>query len=408
MESTLIIGIVIIAGFILGEIVERIGFPKVTGYIIAGIILNPDLSNFIPEDFTDSATPVTNIALAFITFSVGGTLLYSRIRKLGRDIFSISMFEAEFAFIVVTGGFLAISWMVIDIPDSGWLATFIPVSLLIGSLASPTDPSATLAVAHEYKSKGDVTSTIMGVAASDDALGIINFSLAVVAAHMCISHQGFDWNASVSDPMIDIIGSIGIGILFGLALNVVTKYIQRESEGVLIVVILGSLALCFGIAQWLEIDRLLATMSMGIMIINFNPRGEAIFQIMERYTEELIFVIFFTLSGMYLNFSVLGDYWMLVLAFVVFRSLGKISGTLLGAHVAGSSPLVKKYTAGGLIPQGGIVIGLALLAQQEPALAPISHILLNVIIGATVIHELIGPLTAKLAITKSGEAAQPH
>ena len=75
--------------------------------------------------------------------------------------------------------------------------------------------------------------------------------------------------------------------------------------------------------------------SMGIMIINFNPRGEAIFQIMERYTEELIFIIFFTLSGMYLNILVLGDYWMLVLAFVVFRSLGKISGTLLGAHVAG-------------------------------------------------------------------------
>ena len=86
MESTLIIGIVIIVGFIFGELAERTGFPKVTGYILAGIILNPDLSDFIPADFTDSATPITNIALSFITFSVGGTLLYSRIKKLGFTI----------------------------------------------------------------------------------------------------------------------------------------------------------------------------------------------------------------------------------------------------------------------------------------------------------------------------------
>ena len=121
-----------------------------------------------------------------------------------------------------------------------------------------------------------------------------------------------------------------------------------------------------------------------------------------------MFIVFFTVSGMLLDVRVLFQYLPVVLLFVVFRSVGKLAGTYLGARLGRASRAVRRYAGWGLIPQGGIVIGLALLARQEPALAPISHILLNVIIGATVIHELIGPLMAKLAITKSGEATQPH
>ena len=122
--------------------------------------------------------------------------------------------------------------------------------------------------------------------------------------------------------------------------------------------------------------------------------------------EPVIFIIFFTVSGMLLDVQVLFQYWPVVLLFVFFRSSGKLLGAYVGARLGRASQNVRRYTGWGLIPQGGIVIGLALLVQQEAALAPISHILLNVIIGATVIHELIGPFAAKLAITKSGEAQE--
>jgi hypothetical protein len=49
--------------------------------------------------------------------------------------------------------------------------------------------------------------------------------------------------------------------------------------------------------------------------------------------------------------------------------------------------------------------------KQNPALASVSDILVSVTIGATVIHELIGPLTSKLALQKAGEFPQkgdPH
>jgi Kef-type K+ transport system membrane component KefB len=408
VQAILVVGIVIFTGFVFGEIAAKVKLPKVTGYILAGILLNPGLFNFIPQDFVDHTSLITNISLSFITFSVGGTLLYSRIRKLGKGILCITMCEAELTFLAIVIGFLAITPFLIHPAGATWFTTFIPLSLLIGSLGSPTDPAATLAVAHEYKAKGDVSSTIMGVAALDDVTGIINYSVAIAIAGIFILHQSFNLYSSVLNPLVVIVGAIILGIAFGFLFNLITLFVRRETEGVFIVLILALLALCFGMAALLGFDELLATMTMGVTVVNYNPWRDKIFKILQRYTEQLIFVLFFTLSGMHLKFSVLSTYYILVLLFIIFRAVGKVSGTMLGASISKSSTMVKKYAAGGLIPQGGIVIGLALLIKQNPAFDGISDIIINVILGATIVHEIIGPILAKIALKKAGEIKESN
>ena len=402
MQSIIVFGIIIITGFIFGEIVAKVNLPKVTGYILAGILLNPGLFNIIPNDFISHTGLITNISLSVITFLVGGTLSFSHIKKLGKGILFITLFEAEFAFLAVFICFMGITPVFFHFPETAWFTLFIPLSLLIGSLASPTDPSATLAVVHEYKAKGDVTSTIMGVAAIDDALGIVNYSIAIAMAEAFTLHQNFSYS-SIFTPLIVIGGAIMLGIVFGLIFNAITLIIKNDTEGAFVVCIIGLLLLCFGIATLLGVNELLATMLMGVIVVNFNSEGSKIFKIIEGNTEELIFVLFFTLSGMHLNFSVLSTSYILVLFFVVSRAIGKFSGTFVGASVSKSSTAVKKYTASGLIPQGGIVIGLALMIKQNPAFGAISDIIITVIIGATVIHELIGPVLAEMTLKKAGE-----
>jgi len=46
---------------------------------------------------------------------------------------------------------------------------------------------------------------------------------------------------------------------------------------------------------------------------------------------------------------------------------------------------------------------LALLIKQNPAFDGISDIIINVILGATIIHEIIGPILAKIVLKKAGE-----
>jgi len=402
MPPILTIGIILFTGFLVSEICTQIGLPKVTGYILAGVVLNPNITKLVPVSFVDHTDLVTNIALSFITFSVGGTLLISKIRRLGKSIMLITFFEAEFAFVFVAASFICLSPIIISSSESDLLLFFIPLGLLLASLASPTDPSATLAVEHEYGAKGEVTSTIMGIAAFDDILGIINLSLAVSAVNICIAHQAFGIH-SILRPLIRISFSILTGCLFGLFLNILIKRIKRESEGVLITLIISLLALCYGFAGKFGADELLSTMVMGIIVVNFNIKKDKIFKMLERYTEEIIFVLFFTISAMHLDFSVLKSNYLLIFMFVIFRSAGKFCGTFLGGKISKSSSTVQKYTAGGLIPQGGIVIGLALIIRQNAAFHSVSDIIINVIIGATIIHEIIGPVMTEFALKKAGE-----
>jgi hypothetical protein len=74
--------------------------------------------------------------------------------------------------------------------------------------------------------------------------------------------------------------------------------------------------------------------------------------------------------------------------------------------VSGALPDVRKYTAFGLIPQGGIVVGLALLVKQEPAFSQISVLLLNLILGTTVLFEFLGPLFTEVALKKAKEVGK--
>jgi len=403
MQPSLIIGIIIFLGFLFGELVSKINLPRISGYILAGIILNPGLFGFIPGDFSENTEIITNIALSFITFSVGGTLLVSRIRKLGKSIFTITFLESELAFLFVVAGLTFSLPYFIQIGSGDIVFAYLPVALLIGSMASPTDPSATLAVMHEYKAKGSVSSTVMGIAAFDDALGIINYSIAIAIAHSLINNIDFNVMHSVIHPIINIIISIGLGSIMGFVLTGLIKLTERETDGVLIVEVIGLLLICFGVSSFFNLDELLSTMSMGAIVVNFSSKRERIFKLLERYIEELILVLFFVLAGMHLNFSVISSSLVLVAVFVVLRTFGKFLGVYIGAHISKSPQKVKKYTFGGLIPQGGIVIGLALMVNQNQSFSEFSDIVIGVIIGATIVHELIGPISAKIALSKANE-----
>jgi len=398
-------GIMILAGYLLGELAGKLGLPRVSGYILAGLALNPNASGFISNDFVGSTDVLTSLSLSILTFAVGGTLAIAPLKELGRGILFLALGEAELsALLVMLGSLIVLPFF---IPAGGaFLTTVVPLAFLLGALASPTDPSATLAVIHQYKAKGLVTFNIMAAAAVDDALGIINFSVATVIASVLITHSSGQL-AMLLDPVIGIFGALALGVCSGLTFHYLPRLIRADSDGLLLVLVVALLALCYGLATFLGLDQLLATMSMGMVIVNFGSSRDRIFRLLEEYFEPLIFVLFFTISGMLLDIPVLIKYFPLVLLFVVFRSIGKLGGAYIGATVGRAPRSVRKYAGWGLIPQGGIVIGLALVLQRNATFDELSGILLSVIIGATVLHELIGPLTSKLALQKAGELGQP-
>ncbi|WP_319590917.1 cation:proton antiporter [uncultured Draconibacterium sp.] len=400
MNVILSIGLLIFTGYLLGELAEKIKLPKISGYILAGILLNPDLSGIMSNEFVGHTDPLLSISLAFITFSIGGSLSAKKLRATGKTIFSLTLFESLFAFLMVfLFMFLSLRFFM---PTFQSTSIALAVSLVLASLAAPTDPSATLAVIHEYKAKGEVSSTMLEIAAFDDIVGIIIYTLVTAFAAFFLGSD-IDFGKTTLNLGIDVGGAILIGAAIGFVFQLITKIFSKQEEGTLIVLTFGAILMSYGISEYFGFESLLSTIALGAVVANFNPLAQKIFKLIERYTDELIFVIFFTLSGLHLQLSSITGSYVLIVIYIIARVIGKFTGIFSGALLFSTSPKVKKYTAGGLIPQGGIVIGLALLLTKDPVFKDTGSMIMGVVIGAALIHEIIGPISSRLSLKKAGE-----
>lgn len=402
MNILFAIGLLLVTGYIAGWLFDKIRIPKIIGYITTGIVFSPNSVDFVSHDIIESTFPLIEVCLAFIAFEVGGALKWAKIKEHEKEIISITILGSLLPFFFVTTGVIILGFLFPEILPFDTL-TLILLASLLGALASPTAPAATLAVMHQYKAKGKVTDTILGVTALDDVLGILLFSLTIGVIFIFTGGQSGLFGNPILNSLYEIGLAIVIGAILGLMIDIIDRFLPIEGEGRWIVIIFSLIIFNVGICQFLEIDILLSSMTMGIIVVNKCKKQRLIFRILERYTEDLIFLFFFLLSGLHLDIATLPNATVLIIIFVLLRTAGKFIGADLGARIVKADTSIRKYTAGGLLPQAGIVIGLVLSIYQEEEFKEISEILLTTIMGATIIHELIGPISAKAALTKAGE-----
>jgi Kef-type K+ transport system membrane component KefB len=195
--------------------------------------------------------------------------------------------------------------------------------------------------------------------------------------------------------------AVAVGVLAGFGMRLLGKFAGERKE--IVTLTFGVLFLTFSFAKVLGVDELLSTMIVGVSLVNISEDNRKFREPLEDYIEDILFTAFFVLGSSFLKLDTLYRYFPFVLLYVSARFLGKYAGAYLGGRLSGAPQKVNRHLALTLFPQGGIVIGLALLAFQSESLGGESSALVNVIIGATLVHELIGPLFSKLALVKAGE-----
>lgn len=399
----LYLGIILLAGYFLSVFAERSGFPKIVGYLVAGLLLNPQLFHFIPVEIKDITEPVTLFCLAFITFEIGSSFSVAELKSTGKKYFKLAFFESFGAFLFILIAFFFIAYFLLPLSQEG-IPIIVAFSLLLASLAAPTDPSATLAVIHEYKAKGPVSRAILGAAAFDDIITLILFSFSLSIARSLLGGHDLSYFQVTSMIFYKIIGAIVTGIIFGFIFNKTTALFKINNKKSLIIIFLGFLSLTFGLASFLGLDELFSTLTLGFVIRNFNKSEEQILNVTENDLEDLFFLIFFVFSAMHFDFqSIHLHVLILILGFILIRLSGKYFGMLTGTRILKMPEPVRKYAFAGLVPQGGIVLGLALLIGKEPGFEGFANLLAGIIMGATIIHEFSGPLISKLVLRKAKE-----
>lgn len=375
---------------------DRYKIPAVTLYIVFGVIMGISLLKIYSDKTLNDLNFISKIALGIIAFTIGSELDKNTLSKLGKSILIIAILESSGAFIIVT------SCMLIFTNYPFYYA------LILGAVSSATAPAATVYVIRQYKAKGPLTSTIMGVVGVDDAVALIIFVFASVFATSFIKGTTPSIFVIIFKPLIIIFFSIAFGFISGFIYNIIFKKI-RDNE-IIIMGIFAFLLIQLGISEKFDLSELLTIMSFGLFLANTNNNLTYRSKLNLENISPILLPLFFILAGAQLNIKLIGKIGIVGIIYTLARMAGKISGASLGASIGKAKKVVRKYVGLGLIPQVGVAVALALTVKSKFGTGnygqngiDLSNIVINILLFTTIITETIGPLLTKIALTFAGE-----
>ncbi len=386
MNMLLSLCLAMVVGLLMTRLMKLVNLPNVTGYLIGGLLLGPFCLGWVSGENLESFKVITSLALGFVAFSIGGEFKLDHIKQIGSKAIIITFFQAAMAVALVD-----IVLLVAGFPPA--------ISITLGAIATATAPAATLMVIRQYKAKGVVTRTLLPVVALDDAIGLMVYAISVSLAKSLATGMQMTVHSALVEPLIEIVGSLAVGFAIGFILTLSMRWFHSRANRTCLIIaaILGAVAL----SEMWALSSLLVCMMVGAALANFAKDPEPLMELNDRWTPP-IFMLFFIISGAELNVSLIPTVGVLGILYLVFRSIGKYVGAYIGASVTKSDPNVRKYLGVALLPQAGVAIGMAQMTMDILPKTDAMQIS-AVVLCATLVYELVGPVLTKIALKKAGE-----
>lgn len=383
-EFLFAIGGLLLLGLATDMIGKRTFLPRVTLLLIFGILIGSEMLNLIPAMLTNRFELAADTALLMVGFLLGGKLTRDTMKSSGSQIMWISICAVIGTCTMVTLG-LSLAGLSIE------------TAVLLGCIATATAPAATLDIVRESNFKGPFADLLLSIVAIDDAwaLVIFGFGMALTSA---ISNGG-----SMMSPILLAVKEIGGAVMVGLLIGLPAAYLTgRVRQGQpMLTEALGLVFICGGIAIWLHVSFLIASMVMGAVIANLAKHHEYPFHEIENI-EWPFLVIFFVLAGASLELSALKELGVVGAVYVISRTAGKVSGAWIGAKHSRTDPAIQHWVGIAMLPQAGVAIGMALVASSQ--FPEYRQTILSIIISTTVLFELLGPILTRMALNKVRKA----
>ena len=375
-----------IGGFLLlGLLTSSLGrytfLPRVTLLLIFGIIIGQEVLDIIPPLFLERFDIIANMALLMVGFLLGGKLTRDTLQYSVDKVLWISISAAVITTAVVSFGLIL-------------LGVTTEVAILLGCISSATAPAAVFDVVMESGEQSSFKKLLLSIVALDDVWALVLFGIGIAVVS---SLNGQTDNIS---PLLMVIREIGGAILLGTLIGLPAAYLTgRIKPGQPILTeALGLVFICGGLAIWLDVSFLIASIVLGAVVANLAKHHEYPFHSIEGI-ESTFLVIFFVLAGASLELEALKQVSMIGVIYILCRALGKVLGANIGSQLGKADVATKKWMGLALFPQAGVAIGMALVASHY--FPEYSQILLPVIISSTVFFEIIGPVLTRLALKRT-------
>jgi CPA1 family monovalent cation:H+ antiporter len=293
------------------------------------------------------------------------------------------------------------------------LGLALPVAVLLGTMISPTDPVAVVAVFRRLGVPARLVNLIESESLFNDGTGVVLFTVALAATQAAPSGAGgllWDFTRLTA-------GGIGLGVGVGLLLSFVTSRIDDFPVEITLTGIgaYGSYLL----AESLHLSGILAVVAAGLVLGNFGrPRAMSV------RTQEAV-----TLFWDYVAFLLNSVVFLLVGLDVPWSEVrGQLPGILVAALIALLARALSVYGVLGLLHplpwrvslrwqhlivwsglRGAIAVALALsLTETDPQFNSVRALVYGVVLLSILVQgSTIGPL-ARLLLREPGEAPRPE
>src|SRR5690242_2077820 len=101
--TELAFGYLMLAAYFTAKIVNRFGFPKLTGYLAAGVVSGPFVLGLVTHDMGVSLKVVSNTATAILALEAGSELQIKKIKPVLGTLRGITIFAVVGAMVSISG-----------------------------------------------------------------------------------------------------------------------------------------------------------------------------------------------------------------------------------------------------------------------------------------------------------------
>lgn len=396
----------------IGSFIRRLGLPLITGFLLTGLLVGPHYLAFFRVEDLPTLRHLDRCALAFIAFAAGAELTVQSLVPRLRAIASLASAILVCVFTVGSIGIFAVAHFIPWLSSEPWTSK-LAAALLGGTILVAISPSSAIAVIRELRARGHFTQTILGVTLLLDSVVIVLFAVTSSLAHALMNASGFN-SAVVLEVLVELILALFAGVLLAVALR--QLLVVNISHGIKQVIVLGLGYGVFlvsqehypvvlaGVHASLFAEPLLICLVAGFLVHNCT-RYRAEFSKIIEDTSLLVFVLFFTSTGISTNGPVLLENWGVVVFLLVVRFGGMLLGAFTGGHLAGLTFKERRYMGLGLITQAGISLGLS---RESAHILPagVGENFASLCVGVIVANTILGPGMLKFSLGRVGESQE--
>ena len=357
--TELAFGYLLLSAYLGSRVITRFGLPKLTGYLLVGVVSGPFVLGLISDQMSGSLKIVNDVATCILGLTAGGELNLKRVRPVMGTLRAIT-FLGVIAAMVALAGLLFVLRPWLPMFDAMSVTESLAVCGLLGVALSAQSPAVVMALLSETRSEGPLSRLVLATVVVADLAVVVVYSV-VSAITSAVLGGAIDVTDTALSVAWELFGSMIFGVVIGMLIALFLRHVDKGAA-------MFALMVCVVVAEigsQVHLDPLVVMLASGVWLENFS-RADAGKLLRGFESAELpVFLVFFALAGSRLDLFALWAAIIPVALIAATRAGVFFLGCRAACRSTGAPAVIATYAWTALVPQAGLSLALIVVIQKS-------------------------------------------